>query len=148
MFGLINATKLGILAKAFLNRGAYFNGELIKLNEGQNLSNCHLAFDYGYTQREKQINKTLIKVANKIKYCFSYASTGVSLLYFLGGKIDGYIHSNISLWDVAAGDILVREAGGKVTDFNKNPLNYDFDKNKSVIFCKEKIHEELVHILS
>ena len=42
------------------------------------------------------------------------------------GRFDGYFHNNINLWDVAAGSLMVREAGGIVNDlnkFNNNAIN-------------------------
>ena len=55
-------------------------------------------------------------------------SAAIDLAYTACGRFDGFFEMNLSPWDVAAGVLLVREAGGKVTDFQGN---------SSVIFNKE-----------
>ena len=50
----------------------------------------------------------------------------LDLAYVAAGRLDGYFHNNINLWDVAAGSLMVREAGGIVNDlykFNNNSIN-------------------------
>ena len=48
----------------------------------------------------------------------------LDLAYVGCGRFDGYFHNNINIWDVAAGKIIIEEAGGKVNDINK----FDFNK--------------------
>jgi myo-inositol-1(or 4)-monophosphatase len=48
----------------------------------------------------------------------------LDLAYVASGRFDGFFHNKINLWDVAAGAIMVKEAGGIVTDLNK----FDIDK--------------------
>ena len=56
-------------------------------------------------------------------------STGcaaLDLAYVGSGRLDGYFHNNINLWDIAAGVLIVKEAGGTVNDiskFNDNDIN-------------------------
>ena len=47
----------------------------------------------------------------------------LDLAYVASGRLDGFFHNNINLWDVAAGVILVKEAGGIVNDINKFNIN-------------------------
>ena len=48
----------------------------------------------------------------------------LDLAYVASGRLDGFFQNNINLWDVAAGEILVKEAGGIVNDIHK----FDIDK--------------------
>jgi len=63
---------------------------------------------------------------------------------FAAGRLDGYWERNLQSWDMAAGQILVREAGGTVSGFDGND---DALKTGNVICGNEAIHAELVKIL-
>jgi myo-inositol-1(or 4)-monophosphatase len=52
-------------------------------------------------------------------------SAALILCYVAAGRIDGYWASSLNLWDRAAGELLVGEAGGVVTDLDGGPLNVD-----------------------
>ena len=47
----------------------------------------------------------------------------LDLAYVASGRLDGFFHNNINLWDVAAGTLLVKEAGGIVNDLNQFEFN-------------------------
>ena len=52
--------------------------------------------------------------------------TALDLAYVAAGRFDGFFHNKINLWDVAAGSLIVREAGGVVSDldkFSNNAIN-------------------------
>ena len=55
-----------------------------------------------------------------------YKRQALDLAYVAAGRFDGFFHNNINLWDVAAGSLMVQEAGGIVNDineFNNNAIN-------------------------
>ena len=47
----------------------------------------------------------------------------LDLAYVASGRLDGYFHNKINLWDIAAGALMVRESGGIVNDLNKYGIN-------------------------
>ena len=55
----------------------------------------------------------------------------LDLAYVAAGRFDGFFHNHINLWDVAAGSLMVREAGGIVNDINK--FSTKFSENKKFI---------------
>ena len=60
------------------------------------------------------------------------------------GRCDGFWSRNLNYWDIAAGIILVKEAGGFVTDFNgKN----EYILNKTVLATNSKIDKEMIEVL-
>ena len=67
-------------------------------------------------------------------------SAAAEMAYVAAGRIDAYFHDNLSPWDVAAGDIIVREAGGNVSGFtnDKDPIF-----GKELIATNGRIHQEL-----
>ena len=94
------------------NDGAYFNNHRIRVSKKNNLDDCLFSSD-----------------SNGLKNIFpklNMRNTGcaaLDLAYVGAGRLDGYFHNNIKLWDIAAGILIVKEAGGSINDISK----YDDD---------------------
>ena len=63
------------------------------------------------------------------------------MAYVAAGRFDGYFQENLNLWDIAAGIVLVKEAGGFVTDFNGTDK---FIENKTILSANPRINEAMV----
>lgn len=68
-------------------------------------------------------------------------SAALDLAYVACGRLDGYIEKNLKPWDFAAGAVILEEAGGRITDYQNNLLN--FCKNQDIIASNRHIHREL-----
>ena len=69
-------------------------------------------------------------------------SAALDLAYVASGRLDGYFQNGINLWDIAAGTIMVKEAGGIVNDLNK--FNIDkIDIRASSTAISDKMLENL-----
>ena len=66
------------------------------------------------------------------------------MAYVAAGRCDGFWQRNLHYWDIAAGIILVKEAGGFVTDFNGE---YNFVENKTILATNSKINNEMIDVL-
>jgi myo-inositol-1(or 4)-monophosphatase len=66
------------------------------------------------------------------------------MAYVAAGRCDGFWQRNLNYWDIAAGIILVKEAGGFVTDFNGNDK---YIENKNILVTNSKINEQMIEIL-
>jgi myo-inositol-1(or 4)-monophosphatase len=66
------------------------------------------------------------------------------MAYVAAGRCDGFWQRNLNYWDIAAGIILIKEAGGFVTDF-KGEANYI--KNKNILASNSKIGLEMIELL-
>ena len=71
-------------------------------------------------------------------------SAALDLAYVAAGRYDGYWQREINYWDIAAGIILVKEAGGYVTDF-KGENKYI--KNETILVTNSRINEEMMEVL-
>ena len=112
------------------NNGAYLNNKRIKVSKKNDLKECLFA--------------TSGVVERKIE--FSYRKSGSAALdmaYVASGRYDGYFQKNLHLWDIAAGLILVEEAGGVI---NKIDLN-DY-KDLKIIASSPDIKEKLIEKIS
>ena len=91
------------------DNGAFFNNQRIRVSNKNNIQDC------------------LFAVGGKLKSepDFPNRKTGcaaLDLAYVAAGRYDGYFQKNINLWDIAAGIVLVKEAGGVINDINLNNL--------------------------
>lgn len=99
--------------------GAYLNHMPIKVSEVKTLENALLATGFPYYDFE-QMNKYL-KILNDFMQnthgLRRMGSAAIDLVYTACGRFEGFFEYNLNAWDVAAGALIVQEAGGKVTDF-------------------------------
>ena len=71
-------------------------------------------------------------------------SAALDLAYVAAGRCDGFWQRNLNYWDIAAGIILVKEAGGFITDFKGNS---SFLQNETLLATNSRINEEMMEIL-
>ena len=69
-------------------------------------------------------------------------SAALDLAYVGAGRLDGYFQNNLNLWDIAAGILIVKEAGGKINEINiDKTTNIDLRASSEIIY--EKMTEKL-----
>ena len=103
------------------NNGAFFNNQRIRVSKKNNLDEC--LFAVGKLKNEPS---------------FTYRRSGCAALdiaYVASGRLDGYAQSNLNLWDIAAGIVLVKEAGGMINDIDLNNI-----KNIKVLASSAEIN--------
>ena len=108
------------------NNGAYFNNQRIRVS------------------RKNKINDCLFVTGGKIKIepDLTYRRSGCAALdmaYVASGRYDGYFQNNLKIWDIAAGIILIKEAGGIINDINLSKT-----ENIKVIASSEDINAKLI----
>ncbi len=126
--------------------GAFLNGRRISVSETRDLDHSLLATGFPYDIRESQENN-IDNFAN-----FSLASQGVrrdgsaalDLCYVAMGRFDGFWELKLRPWDLAAGIVMVTEAGGRVSDFSDGTFRLD---SGEVIATNGLIHGQMVSIL-
>ncbi len=111
------------------NNGAYFNNQRIRVSKKNQMNDC-LFVAGGKLKKEPEL---------------TYRKSGCAALdmaYVASGRYDGYFQNNLNLWDIAAGIVLVREAGGIVNEINLSEI-----KNIKIIASSVDIHSKLVEKL-
>ena len=111
------------------NKGAYLNNQRLRV------SNKHLIDECLFSS-----NHEGVKFSNlNMRYS---GCAALDLAYVASGRLDGFFHNKINIWDIAAGALLVKEAGGIVNDLVKfNPDNIDIRASSSAI--NDKMLENL-----
>ena len=94
------------------NNGAYLNNQRIRVSKKNNLEDCLFSS-----------NSRGLKFAYPELNMRNSGCAALDLAYVGSGKLDGYFHNNINLWDIAAGILIVEEAGGVTNNISK--FNFD-----------------------
>ena len=111
------------------NNGAFFNNQRIKVSKKKEIENCLFATG----GKEKVISDFITRKTG---------SAALDMAYVAAGRYDGYFQNNLNLWDVAAGIIIVKEAGGIV-----NEINLSNCSNIKIIASSSRINEKMLEKL-
>ena len=121
--------------------GAWCNNKRLRVSKRENIKDCiigtgipHLGSIYdNYLQEIDQISKNCSGLRR-------LGSAALDLAYVAAGKLDAFWERNLNLWDVGAGVLLIKEAGGKVTEPSGNPWTL---KSKDILASNSKLHDEI-----
>ncbi len=106
------------------NSGSFFNNQRIRVSKKNDLDDCLFATNH-LGAKFSDLN---------LRYT---GCAALDLAYVGSGKLDGFFHNNINIWDIAAGTLIVQEAGGKVNDINKFEMNkIDIRASSTNIYSK------------
>lgn len=127
-------------------RGAYCNGEPIRVSEVDRLAQALLitGFPYNFRERIDTIMDQFKKFLVASQAVRRGGSAALDLCYVAAGKLDGFWELNLQPWDTAAGRIILEEAGGLVTDFNGAPFSIFM---KEIVASNGRVHQEMLAIL-
>lgn len=109
-------------------QGAYVNNERLRVSARQNSGDLLFATGRPHTAKQDftDFNKLCLEVTNISSGIRSTGSACLNFAYVAAGRFDGFFHEGLTPWDIAAGLILVQEAGGYISAYDKkaNPV-YD-----------------------
>ncbi len=128
---------------AALGQGATRNEQEIRVRPAPNLTHALLATGFGYRpERRVEQAQSLVAVLPQVRDIRRFGGAAYELASVACGRVDGYFESELNLWDMAAGLVLVAEAGGVVTDLEGNFPQKDF-----VLATTAELHPELIKLL-
>ena len=111
------------------DNGSFFNNHRIRVSKKKDLDECLFATN---TDGAKKTNLN-IRVSG---------SAALDLAYVASGRLDGFFQNNLNLWDIAAGKLILEEAGGKINMTNNKKVEKINIKASSVNIY-DKMHEKL-----
>ncbi len=114
---------------AVKGEGAYLNGAGINVSKTESIEDSLLAtgfpyYDYSRLNNYMSLFAWFLRNTRGVR---RFGSAAVDLAYVACGRFDGFFEYSLNAWDVAAGSLIVEEAGGKVSDF-EGSNNYLFGK--------------------
>tara|TARA_B100000029_G_scaffold512952_1_gene611015 strand:+ start:351 stop:1139 length:789 start_codon:yes stop_codon:yes gene_type:complete len=125
----LNNQRIRVSARSKLKDSIIFTG-----GPRQTSNNKELSFEE-YRKFSSLVNTPIRKMG----------SASLDMAYVAAGRCDGFWQRYLKYWDVAAGIIIVKEAGGYVTDFNGNN---EYLKNNNILVTNSKISKEMIEILN
>jgi len=111
------------------NNGAFFNNQRIRVSKKNNINDCLFATG-GKLENEPDIT------------CRKSGSAALDIAYVAAGRYDGYFQNYLNLWDIAAGIILVKEAGGML-----NKIDLSANKKIKIIASSVDINSKFLQKL-
>lgn len=144
LLGVINAPFLKELYIAEKGKGAYLNGKKLHVSKINKLSRSYFVSCEGGDATNKEVAKINAKFHPLVKDMRKLGSAALESSSVACARSEAYIVRQISPWDVAAGVLLVEEAGGKVTDFQGNPWKA---KKENLVFSNGKVHGKILRKL-
>jgi len=145
--GVVNAPGLGLEFYATAGHGAWLNGERISVSSAPDLLHGIVATGFPYDRATAEDNN-LHRVAKVLPATQGLRRFGVAALdcaLVAWGRMEAYWEIKINPWDVAAGALLVREAGGRVTDLDGSELNMQRGR---ILATNGLVHDEMLALLA
>ncbi len=143
VLGVVYNPILDEMFTAEKGHGAFCNGKTIWVNETAELKSAVLGSGFPYDAWKNDDNNT-VQWSRLIKQCISLrcdGSAALDLCRVASGQLDGYWEKGLSPWDMAAGIVIVREAGGIVTDYMGGN---DIFSSAEIIASNTALHREIM----
>ena len=145
IFGFIYAPVLKELFLAEKGKGAYLNNRKIRISRVKKTKEIH-TFCHGSTKESvlKALKYYQYQKLHKLD-CRQLGSASMELAYVASGRVESIMIPGAHSWDVAAGALLVREAGGRVSDFDGKVWDL---KSKDILATNGRTHNSILKIIN
>lgn len=147
IFGVISNPITSELFHSILNNGAFLNNQKISVSETSTLANSIIGFGFPYDKQK--ISNTIEKIKAVINSSQDLRRTGsaaLDLAYVACGRLDGYFEFDLEIWDYIAGYLLIKEAGGAITDMSNDEFG-SFSKT-NLVASNGLIQTELIQCIN
>jgi myo-inositol-1(or 4)-monophosphatase len=136
----------GELFSAKIGNGAFLNGERIAVSPETRITESLLATGFPYERAcgFKPMAARLLRGLKVSRGLRRFGSAALDLCFVACGRFAGYWEDQLQPWDTAAGALIVREAGGRTTDFSNRPLGTE---GREVLATNGHIHADMLQLL-
>ena len=126
--------------------GAHLNGRRLRVSDADALIHSLLVTGFPYDVRDDvetkvRLFKRFMAEAQAVR---RDGSAALDLCYLAAGRIDGFWEERLNVWDMAAGNLLVEEAGGRVSRFDGSPIGLRHDE---IVASNGALHEAMLDVL-
>jgi myo-inositol-1(or 4)-monophosphatase len=127
--------------------GAYLNDKQIKVSDAPGLKDSLIAtgfpyYDFELTQQYLQVLGAFMATSHGVR---RIGSAALDLAYVAAGRFEGFFEYNLNAWDVAAGVVIVQEAGGKLSKFTDGG---DYIFGREIVASNGSIHKEMLKTIA
>ena len=121
--GAVYVAAAGEMFTAIRGGGAHLNGSPIACNSDARLDTALVATGFSYAPESRPIQaRRVARMIGQIRDIRRFGAAAVDMCYVACGRLDGYFEENLHDWDIAAGDLIAREAGCLTGDFSGGPI--------------------------
>ena len=147
ILGAISVPYLNELYWGCITKGSYCNDISIKVSNPRNLSESLLVTGFAYDRFEIENNNyaEFCWLTHKTRGVRRGGAAAVDLAFVASGKVDGFWERGLQIWDIAAGAIIVYEAGGHISNYPNGELDLNSGR---ILACSPTINYELIEQLS
>ena len=125
--------------------GAYLNGDPIRVSVTSDMQSALLATGFPYSREAMDRALDLfVRIMRRARAVRRAGSAALDLCSVAAGRLDAFWEETLRAWDTAAGEVIVREAGGQVTDFDGNPFR---NGGPHIAVSNGRLHAALLEIL-
>lgn len=150
ILGVVYAPLTDTVYKAHIKSKAYKNNKVIKVSSSNKLVESIIitGFYYNANVDDDFLHDRMVDFANMVKSTLALrrdGSAALDICMVAEGVADGFFEYGLSPWDICSGTIILKQAGGMVTDINMG--EYDIFSKEQYIASNKKIHKEMVKVL-
>ena len=125
--------------------GAYLNGDPIRVSVTSDMQSALLATGFPYSREAMdRALELFVRIMRRARAVRRAGSAALDLCSVAAGRLDAFWEETLRAWDTAAGEVIVREAGGQVTDFDGNPFR---NGGPHLAVSNGRLHPALLEIL-
>jgi myo-inositol-1(or 4)-monophosphatase len=144
--GVVYDPSRGEIFTAVKSEGAFLNGRKIKVSEVDDINNAMLVTGFPYNVKENPSNclehfRDFILCSQAVR---RLGSAAIDACYVACGRFDGFWEVSLNPWDIAAGSLIVHEAGGLAGGFKGEKINI---YEKKYLASNGKIHQQMIKVL-
>lgn len=146
ILGIVHDVPRGEVFFAIKGRGAWRDGQPIKVSNHVALDMALLGTGFPHVKHDV-MGDYLAAIRTFLASCHGirrFGAAALDMAYVACGRLDGFFEIGLSAWDVAAGSLLVREAGGAVSDFQARD-NYLF--GKQIVASNAALHSAMLQVI-
>ena len=150
-----NEIKCGVIFNPITNEmfcaekgnGAYLNNSRIRVSNKKRIKDALIVTGgpKGSSKIKDKIFSEYINVSNNVSNIRKFGSAALDMAYVACGRFDGYWQRELNYWDIAAGIVIVKEAGGFVDFFEDNPGQ---PLKRNILASNSNIHDEFSELLN
>lgn len=126
--------------------GAFLNDIQLRVSETVSLDRALLATGFPYDRKQSPVNNYdhFVNFQQAAQACRRAGAASLDLAYTAAGRLDGFWEMKLKPWDLAAGTLIVEEAGGRVSDFDGRSLDI---YGRECLASNGRIHQAMLEVL-
>jgi myo-inositol-1(or 4)-monophosphatase len=127
-------------------RGAFLNGAPMRVSSAERLVDAMLVtgFPYDIHSRVDEIVGLFGRFVGQVRAVRRLGSAAIDLCYVAAGRLDGFWETDLKPWDIAAGALIVAEAGGRITGMTGGPFA---SRGGSVLATNGHLHDAMLDVI-